>query len=154
MQDPQDDRNGLDRLAAIVRDPRSVFLHWELAGPRSAEAVKLLGPECRWCVRLLNLTDGSSSTVPVDPQTRHHYLEVTAGTIFAFELAATDGVRWQPVCRTERVGIPPAEPDAGAPRRVEVAGLRFETAALHMGSSSSGNAPAQEEAAPAAHKIA
>jgi hypothetical protein len=156
---------GRDRIAAVVRGPGAVFLYWELNGPRSAEAVQALGADCRWCLRVLNLTDGSSTTVPVDPTARNHYLEVPPGSTCGFELAATDGERWRSVCRTERVAIPPAEPPsanrrqgagtapaagqgAGRPRRaltIEVAGLRFETTAVHLGSSR-GRPPAEAEA--------
>ena len=177
MRDPQDrrrapatgpinDRSGRDRIAAIVRDPATVFLYWELNGPRSEEAVKALGADCRWCVRVLNLSDGSSTAIPVDPQARNHYLEVTPGATYGFELAATDRERWRPVCRTERVEVPPAEPQVRAMRRgpeaahapargfdrarrptpVEVAGLRFETTAVHLGSSARAKPPAEIEA--------
>jgi len=166
MREPTDDgkhpapggrRNGSgrDRIAAIVRDPRTVFLYWELNGPRAAEAVSDLGADCRWYVRVLNLTEGSSTSIPVDPAARNHYLEVTPGSTYGFELAASDAERWRSVCRTDRVEVPPAEPEVRALRRgteaahgparglerlgpsapVEVAGLRFETTALHLGSS-------------------
>lgn len=170
MHDPRDagraegNQGGRDCVAAVVRDPRTVFLHWELTGPCSALAVKVLGPGCRWCVRVLNMADGSSSTVPVDPQARRHYVEATPGTTCAFELAATDGERWRPVCRTERVDMPPAEPEVAARRRgpeagrrpalVEVAGLRFETTAVHLGSSSRTRPSAQQASAAAAQRVA
>ena len=163
MHEPRDagraegDQGGRDCVAAIVRDPRTIFLHWELTGPRSAQAVTTLGPDCRWCLRTLNLTDGSSLTVPVDPQARRHYLEATPGTTCAFELAATDGARWRPVCRTERVEMPPAEPQTGAsrqPAQAEVAGLRFETTAVHLGSSSRARSRAQHAEGDAAQRVA
>jgi len=162
---PANGRAGRDRIAAIVRDPGTVFLNWELNGPRSAEARQALGPGCRWCLRVLNLSDGSSTAIPVDPAARNHYLEVTAGTTYGFELSATDGERWRSVCRTERVEMPPAEPAvrelrrgpeaAHAPARgfdrwprtpaVEVAGLRFESTPAPRGSSPRGRPPAEAE---------
>ncbi len=158
-------RGGRDRLAAIIRDPGTVFLNWELNGARSAEAVRALGDDCRWCLRVLNLSDGSSISIPVDPEARNHYLEVIPGTTYGFELSATDGVRWRSVCRTERVEMPAAEPAgrdlhrgpeaAHAPARGfdrtprgpsrEVAGLRFETTAVRLGSSPHGRPPAEAE---------
>ncbi len=158
---------GRDRLAAIIRDPGTVFLYWELNGARSAEARQALGAGCRWCLRVLNLSEGSSTAVPVDPEARNHYLEVIPGTTYGFELWATDGQRWRSVCRTERVEMPAAEPAvrdlrrgpeaAHAPARgfdrsprgpsVEVAGLHFETTAVRLGSSPHGKPPAEAERA-------
>ena len=158
-----DGRAGRDRIAAIVRDPATVFLYWELNGTRSTEARQALGADCRWCLRVLNLSDGSSMAIPVEPEARNHYLEVIPGTTYGFELSATDGERWRSVCRTERVEMPAAEPAvrdlrrgpeaAHAPARgfdrvrhtpsIEVAGLSFESTPSPRASSPQGKPPAE-----------
>jgi hypothetical protein len=165
-QPPNVARPGRDRIAVIVRDPVTVFVYWELNGPRSAEALAALGENSRWCLRVLNLSDGASTAVAVDPAARNHYLEVAPGTTYGFELVLTNGERWRSVCRTERVDMPPAEPTVRRPRPpdvrqagtdpvreqhpapIEVAGLRFETTPARHGSSSHARRPIEAEGAP------
>lgn len=151
------DASGEDMLRAIVRDPRSVYLHWRLEGAASADARQTLGPECKWYLRVLNLSEGGSRSLPVDPEAGNYYVDVRPGRTYGFELAASDGDRWRTVCRTGRVQVPPA-PGAGGERRrsvfrralrggdrlrpagrgADIAGLRFETTELVLGSSPHG----------------
>lgn len=159
--EPEAERGERDRIAAIVRDPESVFLHWQLNGPRSREAISTLGEDCEWYLRVLNLSDGTSRTVGVDPEAGNFYVEVAPGQTYGFELAASSGERWRPVCRTDRVEIPPAEPggpaEGGGSRvcrqrfgklrpaaaKPVIAGLRYETTAPLL-ATSPGGAPVSE----------
>lgn len=154
-------QRGEDRITAIPRDPQSVFVYWELNGPRSAEVVRELGPECQWILRVLNISDGTSRSIPVARESANYYLDLTAGETYGFELGVRSQGKWRTVCRTERVqmpqGIPSPPSPEGAPlqgqgrppsavldklrtaaRGLGVPGLSYESTALHMGSSPRG----------------
>lgn len=151
---------GEDRIVAVVRDPESVFLHWQLGGRRSAQTAREMGAGLEWVLRVLNLSDGTSRTEPLDVRAGSAYVAVQPAQTYGFELAARAGERWRTICRTERVEMPPRGPArplteraagplapgsaaAGEVARGDTAGipgLRFESTPLHLGSSPVGRA--------------
>jgi hypothetical protein len=159
-QPPSLPRGGEDRIVAVVRDPESVFLHWQLGGRRSARTVREMGPGLEWVLRVLNLSDGTSRTEPLDVRAGSAYVAVQPAQTYGFELAARAGERWRTICRTERVEMPPRAParplteraagplapgsaaaDEGARGDTAgIPGLRFESTPLHLGSSPVGPA--------------
>ncbi len=139
---------GADRIGVLVRHPESVYVYWRLEGARSAEVVRDLGGECQWVLRVLDLTENSSETFPVQPEAGNSYVEVKPGRTYGFELAVTARGKWRTVCRTERVEVPPAKqvPGAEAPAPVlerlrpgtpdrDVPGLRYETTLPYLATS-------------------
>jgi len=107
---------GQDRITAIPRTPASVFLHWDLGGPAGAEAARAAGPEAQWVLRVADLSDGTSRTLPLPPERRSLYVDVTPGRVYGFELAVRGRGRWRTVCRTARVQMPPAPRGPALPR--------------------------------------
>ena len=103
-QGPQ--RQGEDRVTAIPRRPGSAFIYWELSGGRSAEALRELGPDVAWMLRILNVSDGTSSSLRVAGLSGSCYVDLDPGQTYGFELGARKGDRWRTVCRTERVQMP------------------------------------------------
>jgi hypothetical protein len=102
---------GRDRIGAVPRGPTSVFVYWDLQGEPSRDAVHQVGPGAEWVLRVLNLTERETISIPVEVESGNHYLEVTAGQTYGFELAVRGtGGKWRTVCRTGRVAIPPAGP--------------------------------------------
>lgn len=128
-----------DRLEAVVRNPTSVYVYWNLGGFRSRKVVRELGPEAEWILRVLDLTLGSSNSVAVSADAGSVYVEVSPGHTYGFELACRAGQKWRTVCRTDRVEVPPREPGSRRERPVppvsklrqpdgsDVPGLRYET---------------------------
>ena len=145
--------SGQDILSVMARGPGSVFLYWELDGRRSAEASGSPGAE--WVIRTLDLSEGTSSSVRVDRYAGRCYATVEPGRTYGFELAVRMEGRWRTICRTERIVIPAARPQAnGAGAGLEssrargrvlrgthpdldahVPGLRAETTPMRLGSS-------------------
>lgn len=136
---PEDAEDG---ITAIPRSPESVFLYWELAGRRSAEVLRELGPDCQWVLRILDLADGTTRTIPVDRNADNYYVHIEPGRAYGFELAARAAGKWRTVCRTARVQTPVGEapsarketPPEGASARPPVSGPdRFRAASRGMG---------------------
>ena len=90
-----------------------MFLHWDRGGPAGAEAARAAGPEAQWVLRVVDLSDGTSRTLPLAPERRSLYVDVTPGGVYGFELAVRGRGRWRTVCRTARVQMPPARPGPG-----------------------------------------
>jgi hypothetical protein len=120
--DPPDQPKGVDRITAVIRGPASVFLHWELSGPLSAQARSEFGEECRWVLRVLDITEGSSRVARIDPEVGNYYAAVEPGRAYGFQLAARSGDTWRTICRTDRVLVPPQAPDT-SPRAAGTATL-------------------------------
>ena len=102
------------------------------------------GPEGEWVLRIVDLSDGSSRTVPVPPERRSLYVDVEAGGTYGFELAVRGGGRWRTICRTERIEMPPdltgKARSARSRRRMPPAqagipGLDLQATLPHLGSS-------------------
>ncbi len=97
-----------DRITAILRDPGSVFVYWRLQGHRSAGLTREFGRELRLVLRVLNLSDGGTQSIPVQNPNGNYYVRVAPGTTYGFELGARVGGSWRTICRTERMSTPPA----------------------------------------------
>ena len=149
---------GEDSIAAIPRTPTSVFVHWRLEGPRSAEAVRAAGEGAEWVLRVVDLTDGASRTAVVRAEDGSRYLELRPGRPYGFELALRGKGRWRTVCRTGRVEMPPALPTPPAERpgpvvaSAGIPGLHADSTALALGSSPGVTSPGAPP--PAAPRLA
>jgi hypothetical protein len=153
--------SGRDTIAAIIRDPASVYVYWRLEGARSGELIRTAGPGCQWYLRVLNLSDSTSAAIPIDPEARDFYAEVSPGKTYGFELAVSVSGRWRTICRTGQLDVPSAAPELKVSRRgtpavmgpprglielrpvVEVdrvPGLSIESTGLYLGSSPQGPA--------------
>jgi hypothetical protein len=133
-------------MVAVLQGPRRVFVHWDLGGPRSREVAREVGPEAQWMLRILDLSTGTSRSVPISREEGSSYVDVAPGRTYGFELAAKAGDRWRTVCRTERLEVPPsvrAEKGSAAPDEEAPPGLSIESTPLHVGSSFSGHPPAR-----------
>ncbi len=145
-----------DRLGAVLRDPRTVYVYWTLDGPRSRRVEEELGPASEWVLRVLNIAAATSTEIPVEVKAGNHYVEVQPGRTYGFELAARRGEKWRTVCRTGRIEVPSAgvteagRPEPG-PERLRptqpdqiLPGLRYETTVPFL-ATSPGGPPAEEE---------
>ena len=151
---------GEDRIGAVPRDPESMLIYWELGGLRSAEVAREMGDACEWVLRILDLSEGTSSTIPIALEAGTHYLQVKPGRVYGAELAARVEGKWRTICRTERLVMPPGKPTrtggrtdgqpfalgrggrraalAAAVRGLGVPGLDIESTPLGAGASSWG----------------
>jgi hypothetical protein len=149
------DGEGRDVLNAVVRDPHTVFVTWELTGGRSAAAMSQFGAECRWVLRVLNISDNTTRSLAIDRQAGRSYVEVSPGETYGFDLVAQAGDKLRSVCRTGRLEVPDAGPSVpgnaapwpgrmappalaklrGPAMQAEPPGLRFESTAAFLGSS-------------------
>jgi hypothetical protein len=79
-----------DRLLALVRDPRTIFVYWELEGPASARARERLPEaerdEADWALRLTCLDTGATEVIGIDPSARNWYVGAEAGSTYEVEL--------------------------------------------------------------------
>ncbi len=161
MSEPRPD--GEDRIGAVPRDPESIFIYWDLQGPRSAEVAREMGDACEWVLRALDLTEGTSSIIPIAPEAGNHYLQVKPGRTYGVELAARVEGKWRTICRTGRLIMPSGKQagTGGAPgggpfaagrggrqaalavavRGLGVPGLDIESTPLGAGSSSWSGSP-------------
>ncbi|MHC5033765.1 MAG: DUF4912 domain-containing protein [Planctomycetota bacterium] len=130
-----------DRIVAMLQSPDVVFVYWDLSGPRSAEISSEIGAGFERVLRILDLSDGTSRSVPVSADAGGEYVAVEPGRTYGFELATRSGGRWRTICRTERLETPPAiRPDATRTmaRAAGVPGLSVESTPFHLGSSRPG----------------
>ncbi len=139
---------GEDSLGAVVRGPESIYVYWTLEGPRSRTVGRQLGGDVEWVLRVLDLAEGTSTGVSVEPEAGGHYVEVKPGRTYGFELAARAPGRWRTVCRTERIRVPQVGPgeEAGrpptalerirlAPQKPNVPGLDYESTEPYLATS-------------------
>ncbi|MFO8007114.1 MAG: DUF4912 domain-containing protein [Candidatus Brocadiia bacterium] len=139
---------GEDSLGAVVRGPESVYVYWTLEGDRSRTILQQLGEEAEWVLRVLDLSEGTSTGITVEAEDGGHYVEVRPGRSYGFELAARAPGAWRTVCRTQRVHVPAArrtrqtgrEPTAlerirPAPQPANVPGLDYESTEPYLASS-------------------
>jgi hypothetical protein len=74
---------GDDRLEALVRDPRAIYVYWELSGGAYSRAcagksdAELAGAV--WVLRVARVDDGQFFDIPVDPGAGNWYLHVEPG---------------------------------------------------------------------------
>jgi hypothetical protein len=89
------DSYGDDKLVAMVRDPRWVFLYWELEGGGCARIIDSRGrafmKSARWVVREFKLdrsygTYRTYTDVPIDAAVRNWYLKVEPAARYRFEI--------------------------------------------------------------------
>jgi hypothetical protein len=110
---------GDDRIVALVRDPRNLFVYWELAGGAYERAAAELGRAAvagaLWVLRIVRMTDGRFFDIAVDPAAGNWYLQVEAGCRYQvkvglvlscdvfLELAASAEVATPPETASDRI---------------------------------------------------
>jgi len=165
---------GENRLVALPKDPRSLFVYWEVLETSSEEALRSLGKsweQVKWTLRIYDVTSlrgveeayHNFLEVTVDPEAAKRYLEVEGdGREYIIELGLRDDdKRFVPVClsnrvQTPRAALPPGNedfPDKQAQKLYALSGetypgsvLSEETASLGVsGFGSSEQSPAIRE---------
>jgi len=133
-----------DRIGAMIQSPGSVYVYWNMKGPRSRGVARELGPDCEWVLRVLDLSEGTSRRIPVERDMGRRYVDVRPGRTYGFELAARARGKWRTVCRTTRVEIPPLQGASAEPGPLDrlkpplaryVPGLHYETTEPYLATS-------------------
>ncbi len=101
-----------DRLLALVRDPKTIFVYWELQGPSSAKARERLPEperdEADWALRLTCLDTGATELIGIDPDARNWYVGADSGCTYEVELGLRHpGSGFHRVLRCGPVRMPP-----------------------------------------------
>ncbi len=108
---------GLDYVALIPRSPSSLFVYWDLSGPRSDYYRKNHSGEIAWCLSLINLDEGGEvnwkSLVPIEPDSGNHYLKVQPGNRYRVELGVRIGDTFHPICHSRERTTPRDTPPQG-----------------------------------------
>jgi hypothetical protein len=118
---------GEDRITAVVRDPDSAYLYWELTDEGIASARARLGPEGQhgWCnVRVYDTTgrdfDGTNANdyfdIRVDRTDREYYLMIrrpTSSMHVEIGVRTSEGF-FQSICRSGRADFPRSAPSPNA----------------------------------------
>ncbi len=111
---------GLDYVALIPRSPSSLFVYWDLSGPRSEYYRKNNTGEIAWCLSLINLDAGGEvnwkSLVPIEPDSGNHYLKVQPDNRYRVELGVRIGDTFHPVCHSRERTTPRDTPPQGGAR--------------------------------------
>lgn len=110
---------GDDRIVALVRDPRNLFVYWELSGGAFERAAARRGEAAMagalWVLRVVRVADSRFFDIAMDPAAGNWYLRVEAGcryrvkvglvlTSDAFlELAASAEVATPPETVSDRI---------------------------------------------------
>lgn len=88
-------------LRALLRDPQTVFLYWDLEGDATKTAT--------WLLRIDNISTGESRSVEIDPDTHRHYAEVSPGCTHRFSIGTAEDDSFTPVCTSEDLEVPASE---------------------------------------------
>ncbi len=120
----------MDHVAAIPKSPTSLFVYWELSGPRSKYYQKEYSGEVEWRLSLINLDEEGEinwvSEVKIAPDAGNHYLRVQPGNRYRVELGVKLGGVFHPICHT-RERIMPSDTPSSAERGAQVsAGIYAE----------------------------
>jgi hypothetical protein len=79
---------GQDRIVVLTRDPRCLFVYWELCGDSRSRLLQG-GAEFKgsiWVLRLTRTRDGRFFDVPVNPDVRNWYLQVDPGESYSVSI--------------------------------------------------------------------
>ncbi|MCX7935352.1 MAG: DUF4912 domain-containing protein [Planctomycetota bacterium] len=74
-----EDAESINRLVALVRDPSTFFIYWEVA-PSSLPAAE------KWLLRLTNLATGATSEIAIQLDTGNWYVSALPGHVYEIEL--------------------------------------------------------------------
>ncbi|HEB71822.1 MAG TPA: DUF4912 domain-containing protein, partial [Nitrospirae bacterium] len=120
------DSYGEDRIVALPKDPRSLFVYWEVLETSCEAARRSLGKSWRqvkWILRVSDVTGLSGVEeayhnffdVTIDPEARRRYLDVNGdGREYIVELGLTDDDnRFSSICLSNRAQTPRAGLSAG-----------------------------------------
>jgi len=87
---PLPDNYGLDRLVALVRDPRWIYSYWELHGAIMPSLRDTRGQNfidsCAWVLRLHRIHENVAIDMEIDPSTGNWYLNVGGPGTYQVEL--------------------------------------------------------------------
>ncbi len=135
---------GIDRLVALVRDPRTVLFYWMLDGAGWREAAAQAGGALAPVLRVIDLDSGTTRDVPILLGARSTYLEIAAGTRFLGEIGYYDAAgAWRAVLRSEPAESPPALPSATTDPAWSVAPEEFANMLALLGPSRSPYPPGE-----------
>lgn len=105
----------LDRLVAMVRDPRCIYAYWELHGPLLSTLVERRGhgfiDSCAWVLRLHHISEGFAVDMEIDPSAGCWYLNVGGSDEYQVEigLLSPDG-EWISLLASQVVKTPRTGP--------------------------------------------
>ena len=101
---------GQDRVTALVRDPNSLFVFWELEGPKRAEIARVHGLAVfragSWVLRLHNDADNVPQDVPIVLDGCNWYLSVADDRGYVVELGLKVDGRFVSLARSNHVRTP------------------------------------------------
>ena len=79
-----------DRVTALVRDPNSLYIYWEIEGPKRADVVREHGEaelrRASWLLRLHSDVDGSAQDIPIVVDGCNWYLSVAEDRGYVVEI--------------------------------------------------------------------
>ncbi|MGH7935405.1 MAG: DUF4912 domain-containing protein, partial [Chthoniobacterales bacterium] len=118
------DYYGTDLLYAVARDPKSLFLYWDLDWTRLFAAADLSPREVH--LRILREDGTEESTIEIDPFTGYCFAEIAdAGARYSCELGCFADADWKTLIRSGTT----ATPDAGMSDDLEA---EFATLPFHL----------------------
>ena len=101
---------GQDHVTLLVRDPNSLFVFWEIEGPRRAEAARRFGGDVfrrgSWVLRLHNDADDVSQDIPVVPDGSNWYLSVADDRGYVVEIGLRVNGDFIGIARSNHVRTP------------------------------------------------
>ncbi len=101
---------GQDRVTLLVRDPNSLFVFWELEGPRQEEIARTYGGDIfrrgSWVVRIHNDVDSAPQDIPVVLDGCNWYLSVADDRGYVVEIGVTMDGRFTALARSNHVRTP------------------------------------------------
>jgi hypothetical protein len=102
-----------DHLAVLARDPKTLFVYWDLNLARHLAAAGL--DEGKIQLRVRNEEGSTETHAQVDPLSGYAFVEVAAaGSRYVCELGCLDGSAWRTLVRSEAVATPAASISADA----------------------------------------
>ncbi len=103
---------GQDRVTLLVRDPNSLFVFWELEGPRRGEIAREHGGDIfrrsSWVLRVHNDAEAAPQDVPVVIDGCNWYLSVADDRGYVVEIGLRTDGRFITVARSNHVRTPRA----------------------------------------------
>jgi len=101
---------GQDQVTVLVRDPNSLFIFWELEGPRRADIARQFGADIfrrgSWVLRLHNDADNVPQDVPIVVDGCNWYLSVADDRGYVVEIGLKVNGRFLTLARSNHVRTP------------------------------------------------
>jgi hypothetical protein len=100
-----------NRMTAMLRDPSTIFVYWNLGGEARDFLRKKVGEEAYraalWMLRLTNLDTGRAQDVGVDPDAGNWYLKVDPDAMYETEIGLKSGSQFFRALSAAPVRVPP-----------------------------------------------